>query len=174
MMNEAAQKLALAMMRYDQGDPMRIQHFMKVYLFASMIGREENLGEQEQLTLEAAALVHDIGIHRAEELYGSSAGKYQELLGPAEAESMLRDLSYPEKIIRRVCFLVGHHHTYDKIDGPDYQILVEADCLVNLYEDRIPDSGQKEMYERIFRTEAGKRLFLLQYPIDPADQGENQ
>ena len=35
----------------------------------------------------------------------------------------------------RICYLIGHHHTYDKIDGTDYQILVDADFLVNLYEE---------------------------------------
>ena len=34
----------------------------------------------------------------------------------------------------RVCYLVGHHHTYLDMDGMDYQILVEADFLVNLFE----------------------------------------
>mgnify|MGYP000340972515 FL=1 len=32
----------------------------------------------------------------------------------------------------RVAYLIGHHHTYDKIEGMDYQILVEADFLVNI------------------------------------------
>ena len=31
--------------------------------------------------------------------------------------------------------LIGHHYTYDHIDAPDWQILVEADFLVNLFED---------------------------------------
>ena len=35
-------------------------------------------------------------------------------------------------MIRRVEYLVGHHHTYKDIDGLDYQILVEADFLVNI------------------------------------------
>ena len=50
---------------------------------------------------------------------------------------MLGRLHFDEKIIRRVSYLVGHHHTYDQIDGLDYQILVEADFLVNLYEDGV-------------------------------------
>lgn len=41
----------------------------------------------------------------------------------------------------RVCWLVGHHHTYTDIRDLDYQILVEADCLVNLYEDDAPRSA---------------------------------
>ena len=109
-------------------------------------------------------MVHDIGIHRAEAVYGSSHGKYQEELGPAEAEALLTGLDWPRGVIERIMYLVGHHHTYDHIDGPDYQILVEADFLVNLYEDAISEGGQKHAYERIFRTETGKRLCRELYP----------
>lgn len=113
---------------------------------------------------EVAALVHDIGIHRAEALYGSSAGKYQEELGPAEAEALLYALNASSALTARVSYLVGHHHTYTNIDGLDYQILVEADFLVNLYEDQIPAAAKKHAYTSIFRTETGKRLCRELYP----------
>ena len=153
-----------AMIAYDTGDPMRIHHFLKVHAFARLIGQEERLDPHTQFTLETAAVVHDIGIHRAEAVYGSSHGKYQEELGPAEAEALLTGLDWPRGVIERVMYLVGHHHTYDHIDGPDYQILVEADFLVNLYEDAISEDGQKHAHERIFRTETGKRLCRELYP----------
>lgn len=153
-----------AMIAYDAGDPMRIHHFLKVHAFARLIGQGERLDSHTQFTLETAAVVHDIGIHRAEAVYGSSHGKYQEELGPAEAEALLTGLDWPRGVIERVMYLVGHHHTYDHIDGPDYQILVEADFLVNLYEDAISEDGQKHAYERIFRTETGKRLCRELYP----------
>ncbi len=57
--------LFLAMCRHDAGDARRIQHFAKVHAFAALIGRAEGLDEETQLTLEAAALVHDIGIRPA-------------------------------------------------------------------------------------------------------------
>ena len=65
---------------------------------------------------------------------------------------MLAELGYPTDVTERVCYLVGHHHTYHDIDGADYQILVEADFLVNLYEDEISEEGQKAACENIFRT----------------------
>lgn len=43
-------------------------------------------------------------------------------------------LCFSPKVTERVSYLVGHHHTYDHIDGMDYQILVEADFLVNFNE----------------------------------------
>ena len=153
-----------AMIAYDAGDPMRIHHFLKVHAFARLIGQEERLDPHTQFTLETAAVVHDIGIHRAEAVYGSSHGKYQEELGPAEAEALLTGLDWPRGVIERVMYLVGHHHTYDHIDGPDYQILVEADFLVNLFEDKVSPDGCRNAYHKIFRTESGKRLYRTMYP----------
>ena len=163
-MEHSIKQVTAAMIAYDAGDPMRIQHFLKVHAFARLIGLDEGLDEHTQSVLEAAALVHDIGIHPAEAKYGSSAGKYQEELGPAEAEKLLTGLGWPEADIRRISFLVGHHHTYTAIDGPDYQILVEADCLVNLYEDGRRPEAQRHAYETIFQTESGKKLCRELYP----------
>ena len=107
------------MIRYYAGDPKRIQHFIKVYTFAKMIGEKEKLPAGEQFILETAAIVHDIGIKPAEEKFGQCGGKLQEQEGPAVAQKLLAELGYPEKVIARVCYLVGHHHTYDGIDGMD-------------------------------------------------------
>ena len=163
-MEHAVTSVLNAMIAYDAGDPKRIHHFLKVHAFARLIGLEERLDPDTQFILETAALVHDIGIHKAEAVYGRSSGKYQEELGPAEAEVLLTPLGLPRQVVERVMYLVGHHHTYDHIDGPDYQILVEADFLVNLYEDSIPEDGQKHAYETIFRTETGKQLCRELYP----------
>ncbi len=156
--------LAAAMIDYDRGDPQRIHHFLKVHAFARLLGQEEGLAPHTQTLLEAAALVHDIGIHPAEARYGSSAGKYQEELGPAEAEALLSRLGWPAADIARIAYLVGHHHTYTGIDGRDYQLLVESDFLVNLYEDQIPPDAQRRAYETVFRSEAGRRLCRTLYP----------
>ena len=147
--------LITEMIRYYAGDPKRIQHFIKVYTFAKMIGEKEKLPAGEQFILETAAIVHDIGIKPAEEKFGQCGGKLQEKEGPAAAQKLLTALGYPEKVIERVCYLVGHHHTYDGIDGMDYQILVEADFLVNLYEDGVSGEAVERAGEKIFRTKSG-------------------
>ena len=85
----AVEKLAALAVAYDAGDARRVQHFMKVYAFCRLLGRSEGLGEEEQNILEAAALLHDIGIHEAERKHGSSGGKWQELEGPAVAAPLL-------------------------------------------------------------------------------------
>ena len=63
-------ELLYEMIRYDDRDVKRIQHFLKVHEFARLIGLEEKLDPYTQEILEAAAIVHDIGIHKAEEKYG--------------------------------------------------------------------------------------------------------
>ena len=73
------------MFLYFSGDPKRIQHFIKVYEFARLIGMSERLSDEELEILETAAVVHDIGIKPAEEKYGRSAGKRQEQEGPEAA-----------------------------------------------------------------------------------------
>jgi hypothetical protein len=155
--------LFLAMIEFDRGCAERIQHFTKVHSYARLIGISENLGADTLELLEATAYVHDIGIRIAEEKYGKSNGKLQEELGPAEAKIILKKVGYSEIFIDRCAFLVAHHHTYTNIDDIDYQILVEADFLVNLYE---RGSGKQEIEsvrKNIFRTKTGCKLLDLMF-----------
>lgn len=146
------------MISYYEGDPKRIQHFMKVYEFSKLIGECEQLDENTQFTLETAAIVHDIGIKAAERKFNSTSGKLQEQEGPALARDLLLSIGYKIETIDRVCYLVGNHHTYTDIIGMDYQILVEADFLVNLYEDHVSLEAVRSAYEKIFVTKTGKEL----------------
>lgn len=150
--------LCSRMIEFYRDDPARIQHFIKVHSFAKLIGEEEHLDEKLLYILEAAAYVHDIGIRPAEAKFGRCDGKLQEQEGPAEAEKMLKSLGFEQDVIKRVSYLVGHHHTYTDIDGMDYQILVEADFLVNLYEDNASREAAEHALQRIFRTESGKSI----------------
>ena len=72
-------KVTTAMIDYYQGQPKRIQHFLKVHAYAKLIGEQEGLDKEILDILEVAALTHDIGIKISEEKYNSSAGKYQEV-----------------------------------------------------------------------------------------------
>lgn len=158
--------LTLAMADYEAGCPQRLQHLLKVWGFARNIGIAEGLDEKTQEILEAAAIVHDIGILPSLEKYGSAAGEHQEKEGPPVARELLAKYGYAEDITGRVAYLVGHHHTYKDIDGADYQILVEADFLVNMFEGGMEYAAREAVYRNIFRTEAGKRLFRAQFPLE--------
>lgn len=154
------------MFDFNRGDPMRIQHLMKVHRFAQLIGHMEGLDAHTQFVTECAALVHDIGIRPAEEKYGACTGPLQEREGPAYARTMLEELGLAPADVDRICYLVGHHHTYTNIDGPDYQILVEADFLVNLYEDSLSPEAVGRALAQIFRTESGKALCRTIYAVE--------
>lgn len=161
--------LFMDMLAYYDGDPKRIQHFTKVHSYARLIGIGEELDDASLFILEAAAYTHDIGIRVAEEKYGRCDGKLQEQEGPIIAQKMLSQLGFENYIVERICFLIGHHHTYDNIDGLDYQILVEADFLVNLYEDDAGNRAIDKAYKRIFKTETGKKIFRLMFGYEEED-----
>lgn len=159
-------QLFLAMIRFDAGDPMRIQHFTKVHSYARLIAQSEGMDPGEEFILEAAAYVHDIGIRIAEQKYGYQNGKLQEKEGPAAARELMEPLGFSEEEIKRVEFLVGHHHTYTNIDAMDYQILVEADFLVNLYENSAKYGTAAAVRKNIFKTKTGIRILDDMFGLD--------
>ena len=158
-----AGKVLRAMIAYNAGDARRVNHLMKVYCFAKMIGEAEGLDGSTQEILELAALTHDIGIRNCEQKYGSCSGEHQQIEGPPEAEMLLRSLGAEQKLIDRVCWLIAHHHTYTNIQGLDYQILVEADFLVNAYEDNMGKDAICSVLEKLFRTRTGVELIHTLY-----------
>lgn len=153
-----------AMLAYYAGDARRIQHFLKVYAYAKAIGELESLDAGTQFCLEIAALTHDIGIRNSERLYGSASGTYQQLEGPPEAQRLLAALPIDPAVTERVCWLIAHHHTYRDIQGLDYQILVEADFLVNLVEDGLDAATARHTGETLFKTQTGKFFLSCLYP----------
>ena len=86
-------------------------------------------------------------------------------LSSEQAEKLLRSLDFDGEIIERVCWLIAHHHTYNNIEGADYRILVEADFLVNLYEDGVRREAVQTAYERIFKTESGRAICRKMYAL---------
>jgi len=143
------------MILYFDGDVRRINHAMKVYSFAKTIGELENIGDDKLLILEVAAVLHDIGIKESERKYNSSAGNYQEIEGQAVAMDILKEFNLDKNFVDRVCYLIGHHHTYTKIDDVDYQILIEADFIINIFEDSIAKEKVDIIKNKYFKTKTG-------------------
>lgn len=168
---EMLNRLCKETIAYDCGDPKRIQHFIKVHAFAKLIAESEGVDAHTRFVLEAAAYLHDIGIHKAEDLLGDCGGKNQEKLGPGEAAPILERCGFSEADAQRVCFLIAHHHTYTGIDGVDWQILLEADMLVNLFEDGAGEHAARSALERVFKTEAGRELCRQMF-LEPRAAGE--
>lgn len=143
------------MIIYFDGDVKRINHAMKVYGFAKGIGENEGIQKDKLEILEVAAVLHDIGIKESERKYSSSSGNYQEIEGPHVACEILEEFGLSKEFLHRVCFLIGNHHTYNKIDDTDFQALVEADFIVNIFEDDIKKDQIKVIKQKYFKTETG-------------------
>ena len=151
------------MIAFYQGNLHDINHFLKVWAFAKTIGEQEGLDDQTQLTLELAAVVHDIACPLCRQKYGNTNGKYQELESPPLVEDFFAGMPVEGDMAERISWLVAHHHTYTDIQGIDYQILVEADFLVNFYEDDMSNDSVHNVGSKIFKTLSGKAILNAIY-----------
>jgi HD superfamily phosphohydrolase YqeK len=152
------EKVIMKMIAYFGNDLKRTHHALKVHNFARTIAKLEGLSDRDQLTLEIAAVLHDIGIPESERKYNSSAARYQEKEGPPIARELIKDLALDQKIVERVCYMIGHHHTYEKVDRSDFQILFEADFLVNMYEGRASKDRISQIQQKIFKTKSANAI----------------
>lgn len=149
------------MIIYANGNKKDIAHFLKVHSYARLIGKLEQLDEKTQKILEIAAIVHDIACPLCRKKYGNSNGKFQEIEGPDLVYDFLKPFSLTDLEINRIAYLVGHHHTYENIEGLDYQILLEADFLVNGDEMNADNKTIAAMKNKVFKTATG--IKLLEY-----------
>jgi len=163
-MDNKIAKVALAMMQKNVGDIKRIEHSLKVYGYAQLLGVAESLNEKSLEILELSALLHDIGIHVAEKKYGRSTSHYQETEGPPVAREILTSLDFKPETVDRVCFIISKHHTFTAVDGIDFQLLVEADFLVNSTEDHMTDHQITHFAKNIFKSESGLMYLKLLFP----------
>lgn len=156
-------EIILDLIDYFKNDVKRINHALKVYSFALVIGENENLTDEKKTIIKLTSILHDVGIKESERKYNSTAGNYQEIEGPPIAEAILGKRGICKEITNRVCYIVGNHHTYANIDDIDFQILVEADLIVNIYEDEANKKDIENVYNKIFKTKTGKYLLQTMY-----------
>ena len=125
---------AKKMIDYSHGNLHDINHFMKVYAYAKMIADREQLDPDTQKLVEMTALVHDIACPLCRvKIWKIRTAKNQEKESAAlNCRNFLKEFKICRRILQiEISFLVSHHHTLDQIDGIDYQIIIEADYLVN-------------------------------------------
>lgn len=163
-MDKITAAVAVAMIQENEGDRKRIEHSMKVFSYAQTMGVLEGLDPETQQILEITALLHDIGIHISEQKYSSSACSYQEFEGPLVAGDILRKMQLPSHVVERICYIISRHHTYSAIDGIDFQLLIEADFLVNSVEDQMTESQITSFSQKYFKSRSGKYLLKLLFP----------
>jgi HD superfamily phosphodiesterase len=156
------QKLISQMRNVFGDDEKRINHALRVLSFAEQLLQNETA---DPLVVKAAAVLHDIGIKKAQEVHGSAAGKYQEIEGPPIAEEIMKTLRLDTSVIEHVCRIIANHHSAKDIDTPEFRILWDADWLVNIPEELggLAESELKQKIDKIFKTQAGKELAVRLY-----------
>jgi len=138
-------------------DQKRIEHALAVLDYSEQI---QNAEGGDPLIVRAAAILHDIGIHEAENKHGSSAGKYQEIEGPPIAGEILEKLDIPAEAIEHICKIIANHHSAKEIDTIEFRIIWDADQIVNLRTDSSGASNEKlqEIIDKRFKTDEGRRI----------------
>lgn len=151
------------MIDFYEGNIHDIDHFLKVWALAKTIGEAERLDKKTQELLEIAAVVHDIACPLCLEKYGDTDGKHQEEESAPLVDAFLNELPVGMLNVERVKWLVEHHHTYTNVDGMDYQILLEADFLVNAGESGYSKEAIENACEKVFHTATGTHLLKSMY-----------
>ena len=151
-------KIIEKMIAFSDGNIHDIDHFIRVWTYARTIGMLENLDVETQYILEVAAVTHDIACHLCREKYGNTNGKHQEEEGMEMVTEFLSDTGMTKEQIRRVAYLVGHHHTFHDIDGIDHQILLEADYIANASENGYSRQNVETFIQNIMQTSSGRKM----------------
>lgn len=149
--------LMRAMESYFNGDTKRIDHARRVTEYAEELLKQE---EGDYSIVIGASVLHDIGIHQAQEKYGSTSGKYQEKEGPPIARRILTGLGFERAQIEEICEIIAHHHSPGKVASKNFAILYDADWLVNLRDEYDIQDRSKltNIIEKVFLTQSGKSL----------------
>ena len=159
--------LLLKALCYEAGHPRRTQHILKVYALAKLLGEREGVSQEEQQTLRAAAILHDIPIRLCKIRYhGDACQENQQKEAPGLVASFLQEAGYPSDSIEKVLQLVLRHHDYTGPHSKLLQLLIEADLLVNCYENP-PEEEKRKNLESLFVTETGKLLFQAYAQFSP-------
>ena len=146
------------MIAFSEGNIHDITHLSCVWTYAKTIGELEGLDADTQFILEVAAITHDIACPLCRKKYGNTNGKNQEQEGAPLVREFLADTGMTAEQIDRVAYLVGHHHSPAQIDGIDYQILIEADYIVNASESGYDQQAIRTFMEHTMKTAAGIQL----------------
>ena len=153
------------MIAFYRGNIHDIDHFLKVWAMAKKIGELEVLDKHAQEVLELAAVVHDIACPLCREKYGNTNGHLQEKESAELVERFFAGTDVEGDMIERISWIVSHHHTYHLSEMLEYQILLEADYLVNADESSYPKEALYQAKDALFVTESGRKLLTSIYQL---------
>lgn len=162
-MKSTISKIMMLATACNGADPAQTDHLFRVYTYAHLIADCEECGAHIQFLAEAAAVLHDIGMQEAVRKHGTET--YLQYL-PAEsaaiARMILEMLELPAEDIDRICLLIAGHHNR-AVDGLDFQILLEADFIVNALDVPFSHTEIQQFFEHTARTRTGKELLRILY-----------
>ena len=156
-------EIMLKMISESAGNLADIEHYVKVTCYARMIAEAEGLDEKTKWLCEAEAIVHDISCPLCRKKYGNTNHQMQE----KESEALLREFfsssDVSDEDLKRIIAVISRHHSPERIDGIDNQILIEADYLVNANQSNYQPSAILAFRNTYFRTACGTRMLDLMY-----------
>jgi len=138
-------------------DYRRIDHSLAVLGYAKRIGAVEG---GDPLVLRAAAILHDVGIPRAEQKHGSTDGRFQELEGPPIARDIMGQFDLDPAVVEHVCRIIANHHGAKDIDTIEFRCLWDADQIANILAES-PDGDPEQIRRKIMgvlKTGAGRKV----------------
>ena len=148
-------RVAVEMKKYFKKDFKRIGHAMRTARYAEQIGKGEN---GNLAVILAAAYLHDIGIHKAEQKKGGAAPEYQEKENQVVARSIMAGIGANKKLIDEVCDIIGYHYSRSD-ENINFKVLYDADLITNLEEEQkenpVDTKKLSELIETSFLTKSG-------------------
>jgi len=121
-------KITKLLVDHFENNYRRISHALEVLKYAEMILKTGNKNCDYD-TLNTVSLLHDVGIRPSEKDLGYNNGKTQERYGPPLSESLLQGIGFPSDKTKKVCDIIGNHHSPSRFDYTELEILKEADKI---------------------------------------------
>lgn len=155
-MNES--NLLFQVLCYEEGHIRRTQHILKVYALVKMMGELKGLSLEQRQILQAASILHDIGIKYCKENFdGDASISRQKEVACTLVSNFLLSSQYPRDYIPETTKLVEEHHNYGSKNNTLLQILIEADLLINYFEENT-NLEYVNFMQSFFQTNTGKEL----------------
>ncbi|MDD5108459.1 MAG: HD domain-containing protein [Candidatus Omnitrophica bacterium] len=148
------ERLLEELREYFGTDIKRINHARKVLDYAEELLRKE--GGDWNIVVPCAIL-HDVGIKIAEQKYGLNSGHLQEKEGPLAARKILLKLGFKKDEIEEICQIIRYHHSPGKIDSLNFNLILDADLLVNLSEIKERNKLEK-IINNNFKTKTAREI----------------
>lgn len=90
------------------------------------------------------------------------------------AEGLAETGGFDDAETERICWLIAHHHTYTGVVSKDHRILLEADFLVNSFEDQVSKEGIIAFRDNVFRSESAISMLNDMWGLSSLQENHNE